>query len=1050
MTREIDLQKGPIGWMANNGVAANLLMLVLLIGGVATIFTIKKEFFPDFDMDIVSISVPYPGASPEEVERGIVLAIEEAVRGIEGVKEIESGASEGRAGVSVELLEDADSQKAYQEIQQEVDRITTFPEDAEEPTIKLLSRRREVLDLALYGDVSEAELRSQAEIVRERLLQSPEITQVDLSGVRDYEIAIAVPRDTLREHGLTLAEVARRVESLAIELPGGGIKTTSGEILLRMKERRDYGHEFSALPIITTNEGAVVRLGDIATIEDGFDEDQERFASWDGHPAVMIEVFRVGDQTPIKVSDAAREIIEQINNEMPPHMGLVIRRDMSDIYRQRLSLLGRNGIIGFVLVLFALALFLELGLASWVAMGIPISFLGGLVLLPYFGVSINMVSMFAFIVALGIVVDDAIVVGENIYEHRQRGDTLLYSAVKGAREVATPVTFAILTNIIAFSPLLFLPGFIGKVWVVIPIVVMTVFAISLIECLFILPAHLSHKGWLERLPLMKTVHNAQQSFSRLFERAVHALYGPCLEFSLRNRYAIVAVGIFAALWTTGYVASRRIGMVPMMRVEADYAAVTAVLPYGSPVEKTFAARDKLVAAARKVGDSNGGETLVRGVFAEVGQEFRSQRGGHIVQVRAYLTDAEERPIHTSDFTRLWREETGVIPGLETILFEADRGGPGRGAAISIQLNHSDSDTLDKASSELAAKLGEYPIVHDIDDGFSPGKLQLDFKMRPEGVAMGLSARDTARQVRNAFYGAEAIRQQRGRNEVKIKVKLPEDERLSEHDLNELMIRSPSGAEAPLEEVAGMTRGRAYTAISRKDGSRTSVVSANVTPPDQAESILAEVIATAIPELQRKYPGLSYGFSGRQQDLREGMGALQIGFITSMLAIYALLAIPFRSYIQPLIIMACIPFGLVGAVIAHIFMGYPLSLMSMMGMVALSGVVVNDSLILIHYANGRRDSGENSHDAICSAGIRRFRPVLLTTLTTFLGLAPIMFETSRQARFMIPMAISLGFGILMATLVTLVIVPALYMVMEDARGIGRAALWLPSARRSKHG
>ncbi len=1032
---------GPIAWMAENHVAANLLMLTLLVGGLYTILSIKKEVFPDFELDLVSITVPYPGASPEEVERGIIRAIEENIRGLEGIKEIYATAAESRAQIRVELLEGEDSQRIYQDIQQEVARITTFPDDSERPIVRLLTRRREVLDLALYGDVSERTLRDQAELVRDRLLMNPNITQVDLSGVRDPQITVSISRDTLRKYGLTLRDISRKLESLAVELPGGGIKTRGGEILLRMKERRDHGDEFATLPIIAGPDGTMVKLGDIATVTDDFDEDMEQYASWNGMPAVMINVFRVGDQTPVSVSEAARGVLDQINEELPPHMGIVVRRDMSDIYLQRLELLSKNGLIGLVLVLAMLTMFLDAGLAFWVAMGIPISFLGGMILLPHFGVSINMISMFAFIVALGIVVDDAIVVGENIYEHRLRGDRFLYSAVAGTREVAMPVCFSIATNLVAFSPLMFLPGFIGKIWLSIPIVVMTVFVISLLECLFILPAHLSAAPRKRSGGLANRFRSWQQSFERAFMRSVNRIYGPILRFVLRNRYVVVAIGLSAVVITMGYVDSRRIGVVPMMRIESDYATVNAALPYGSPVERTRLVQDRLIATAQRVAAANGGDQLMRGIFAEIGEEFRSQTGGHVVEVRVYLTDPKQRPIPTSVFTDLWRKETGVIPGVEAILFESDGGGPGSGASLSIQLLHSDNEVLDQASAELAERLAEFPIVSDIDDGYSPGKPQLDFTMLPEGLALGLTSADVARQVRDAFYGAEALRQQRGRDEIKVKVKLPPGERLSEHDLDEMLIRTPTGADVPLLDVAKVKRGRAYTSINRKDGRRAVDVTANVIPRDQSENVLEDVMTLAIPELKVKYPGLSQGFSGRQEDLREGMNSLKSGFLVAMLCIYVILAIPFRSYLQPLIVMICIPFGLVGAVIAHIFMGYPLSLMSMMGMVALSGVVVNDSLLLIHYANEQRRNGSTSLEAILLAGIRRFRPIMLTTMTTFFGLAPIIFETSRQARFMIPMAISLGFGILFATLVTLILVPSLYLVTEDTVTLARAVFGL---------
>ena len=986
----------------------------------------------------MTITVAYPGASPEEVERGIVLAVEENVRGIEGVKKVTSKASEGSAWIQAELEEGADAQKVYQDIQQEVDAITTFPLDAEEPNVALASHKRGVLDLVLYGDASERELREQAENLRDRFLLDPAITQVEVTGVRDYEIQIHVPRANLERHGLTIAGLAAKIDALALELPGGSLRTDGGEILVRMKERREYGHEFADLPVVTANDGTVVRLGEIAEIRDGFDEDSDNFSTWNGKPAAMIQIYRVGNQTPIGIAKAGLRLVEQFNRELPPTLRLVVQSDNSDIYRQRLVMLRNNGIKGLVLVMLTLGLFLEVKLAFWVMMGIPVSFLGALAILPYCGASINMISMFAFLIALGIVVDDAIVVGENIHEHRQRGDSFLRAAIAGTQEVLVPVVYSVLTNIVTFLPLMFLPGIIGKIWFFIPVVVILVFSISLAECLFILPSHLGHgRDGAPRWWLSRRIHDSQQAFSRLFERAVRSVYGPVLEFWIAHRYIALACAIVLLLFTLGYVQSRRIGIVTMMTAESSYATVTAALPYGAPVEKTCAVRDRLVAAAEKVGAANGGGKLLLGVYARVGGSYRNLAGGHVVEVRAYLTsDETKRPISTSAFTDKWRAEAGEIVGLQSILYQSDRGGPGAGASLAVNLFHSDSETLEKACAAFGELLAEYPNVSDIDDGVSPGKVQLSYRMRPEGVALGLTASDVARQVRNALYGAEAMRQQRGRQEIKIRVRLPKAERISEHDLEELLIRTPAGTDVPLRDVATVERGRAYTSIDRRNGQRVAEVTANVTPRSESENVLADVLAKGMPRLKEQFPGLGHGFSGMQEDMREGVAALFVGFLVAILAVYALLAIPFGSYTQPLIIMFCIPFGIVGAVLSHVMLGYPLSLMSLMGVVALSGVVVNDSLVLIDFANGERSRGASRHDAVVAAGIRRFRPILLTTMTTFCGLAPMIFEKSMQAKFMVPMAISLGFGILFSTLITLLLVPGLYLIIEDVQNLLR--------------
>jgi multidrug efflux pump subunit AcrB len=1032
-------RRGPLAWMAGNSVAANLLMLVLLVGGLIWAMQIKQEVFPDFDLDYVTITVPYPCASPEEVEQGIVLVIEEAVSGLYDVKEITSNAREGAGTVTVEMIPDGDLQKLAQDIKSEVDGITSFPGEAEEPQVTIVSPRRQVISVVLYGDQDDRVLREVAEEARDRFLQDPEITQVDLSGVRPLEISIEVPQENLRTYNLTLENVAQKVREACVELPGGGIKTAGGEILVRMKERRDYGDEFGQIPIISSNDGTQVLLEDIATAFDGF-EDTDASATYNGKPAVMIDVYRVGDQTPISVADAVFEQIAELRAALPPGIEVATLNDSSDVYRQRLNLVLRNGYLGLILVLVLLGVFLEARLAFWVSMGIPISFLGSLLFLPHLGVSINMMSTFAFVVALGIVVDDAIVVGENVYQYRQQGYPYLKAAIQGAREVARPVTFSILTNIVTFMPLYFVPGVPGKIFRAVPVVVITVFVISLVESLFILPAHLGHQRERDQRGVTAWFHHQQQRFSNTFTRMIRTIYTPFLARTLSYRYLTLAIGAAVLMLTLAYVKSGRIGMTLMERVESDFAQVEAVLPHGSAVEKTEAVQNILVDAAQEIADQNGGDRLVKGIFAEIGASSSSigpepsggTSGGHTTQVRVFLTSPDTRTMETGDFVTRWRERVGAIPGLESLVFKSDAGGPGSEGALSIELSHRDLPVLEAASTELANALRYFPKIKDIDDGFSPGKQQIDFTVRPEGRSLGLSAQEVANQIRNSFYGAEVLRQQRGRNELKVMVRLPENERISEYNLEELMLRTPSGSEVPLREVVNIERGRAYTTIDRRNGRRVVTVTADVDPPSEASQISDSLKADTLPALISNYTGLRYGFEGRQADMTESMRSLFLGLILAMLAVYALLAIPFRSYIQPVIIMVSIPFGIVGAVLGHLLMGYSLSIMSLFGIVALTGVVVNDSLVLIDFTNRRRQKGDPAKAAVLSAAVNRFRPILLTSLTTFGGLTPLILETSLQARFMIPMAISLGFGVLFATLITLILVPSFYLAIEDLR------------------
>jgi len=1014
--------KGPIAWMAGHSVTANLLMLVLLVGGFFLGYHIKKEVFPDFELDQVQITVPYPGASPQEVERGIILAIEEAVQGLEGVNEVRASAREGVGTVTVEMIEGEDLQKLAQDIKSEVDRITSFPEEAEEPQVVIVSRKRYVVSLALYGDQSEAVLREYAEYLRDRLLQNPDITQVELVGVRNYEISVELSQDALRTYNLTLEEVAQRIGRTSVELPGGAVKTPGGDILVRVKERKDYGHEFGKIPIITANDGTQVLLEDIADIKDGFEE-TDNAATYNGKPTVMIEVYRVSDQTPVSVSNAAKQVVEEVNQELPPGLAVALHNDRSDIYQQRMGLLVKNGFMGLGLVFILLALFLEIRLAFWVALGIPISFLGSLLFLPAMGVSINMVSMFAFIVTLGIVVDDAIVVGENVYHHHQRGVSWFEASVLGTREITMPVMFSVLTNMVAFAPLFFVPGILGKVFKQIPVVVISVFAISLLECFLILPAHVGHQKPL-RQGFFGWMHAWQQKFSNAFVRFVNQRYGPLLGLALRWRYVTTCLGIAVLLIVVGYVKSGRMGFELFPKIESDYAKVTATLPFGTAFQKTEKVQQRLIKAAQEVVAENGGKKLMEGIFAYI--------NNNTADVRIYLTPPDQRPVSTAQITERWRDRVGTIPGLESILFESDAGGPGRGPVLSVELSHKDIGILEKAAADVADALGFYPIVKDVDDGFAPGKQQIDFQIKPEARSLGLRSKEVAKQVRHAYYGAEALRQQRGRNEIKVMVRLPKEERISEYNLEEMILRTPAGNEIPLRNAVTINRGRAYTDINRRDGRRIVTVTADVRPRSKADEVLRSLKAETLPELQNKYPGLTFSFEGRQADRRESIQSLVRGLLVALVVIFAMLAVPLNSYLQPLIIMSAIPFGIVGAVLGHLIMGYSLSVLSMFGVVALSGVVVNDSLVLIDFANRKERAGMSRRDAVHQAGIHRFRPIILTTLTTFGGLSPMIFETSRQARFLIPMALSLGFGILFATMITLVLVPSLYLIVEDIR------------------
>lgn len=1021
-TPEPEKPRGAIAWMAGNSVAANLLMLILLVGGIVLGSSTTQEVFPEIEMDTVSVTVSYPGASPEEIERSIVQAVEESIEGIEGIEDITSVANENSATIQAELLDGADVDRVWQDIKTEVDRITTFPDEAEDPRITIDSRKRSVLTLVISGNVSELVLRDYANQLEDALLRNPEITQADVTGVRDLETHVEISRNTLRKYNLTLTDVASKIRKASVELGGGSLKTAQGEILVRVADRKLVAKDFESIPVLTDSSGASIYLGDIAKIWDGF-EDTDEWSSFDGNRAVSVDVYRIGSQTPMSVATAALDVVEEFKVDLPPSVNVGSHHNRYIMFQDRADLLLSNAYIGLSLVFIFLALFLDIRLAFWVSLGIPISFLGAFVFLPFTDFSINMITMFAFIITLGIVVDDAIVVGENVFYHRNLGKSNVQAAIDGAKEVMVPVTFSVITNIITFLPLYFVPGTMGKIFKYIPVVVGIVFFISLIESLFILPAHLAHSGERSTIPGLGWLIRFQQRFSTRFEKFIAEQYGRFISKLVTYRYAVLGTALAILFITVGFALSGRLGMVLFPTVESDYAYGAITMPYGTPVERIREVEEQLFKSANSVIADNGGEQLSTGVLTKI--------TNNELTARIYLTEPDVRPISTSTVTELWREAVGSVAGAEAVDFVADRGGPGSGKGVTIQLSHRDNAILEQASMELAESMALLKGVSDIDDGTARGKRQFDIKLLSAGEAAGLSSREVADQLRNAFYGAEAIKQQVGQDEVTVRVRLPESERASVATFDDLVLTLPNGGEMLLRDAALITRAFADTSIKREDGRRIRSVTGNVTPRKLSEQVINSVTADILPDLLQKYSGLNYSLEGKQADMRDSVNSLITGLMLTLLAIYALLAIPFKSYAQPLIVLLCIPFGMVGAVIGHVIMDYSLSLMSMFGLVALSGVVVNDSLVLVDFTNRLRREGYTAREAVISGAIKRFRPILLTTITTCGGLAPMILETSRQARFLIPMAISLGFGILFATFITLVLVPCFYLVFEDA-------------------
>jgi len=967
---------------------------------------------------------------------------------VEGIKRMTSTAAEGMGSTLVEVEEYADVKEVLDDVKAEIDTIITFPKETEKPIISELKTSFKVISIVLYGDVSEQTLRTLADRIRNEITDKKNITHATISGIRPYEISIEVSEENLRRYNLSFEKVTRAVRNSSLDIPAGSVKTSGGEILVRTKGQKYYGLEFEDIIVVTRNDGTLIKLSDIATVRDEF-QDMDLSARFDGERAAFIQVSRTGEQDVLDVARTVKEYVSEKRDSLPTGVSLALWEDDTDFLRSRLSLLTRNGCIGLILVFVCLTFFLNVRLAFWTTMGIPISFLGAFWLLPRFDVTINMMSLFAFIMVLGLVVDDAIVVGENIFSYRQQGLDRLEAAVKGVREMCWPVVAAVLTTVIAFIPLAYTGGIMGKILRVLPIVVIGVLGFSLVEALLILPAHLSSKGGRPGKGIRRFTDKINNVTDRGLKRFIKGPFAGFVERAVRWRYVTLACGIAIFITTVGIVAGGYIKFVFFDAMEADNVIALLKMPLGTPVEQTKVIAEKIEAAAFETIDEfdkkRGGDISIRKhISTTIGAQPAVGRGGHVqvavggggqshlAEVNIELLGAEERDLSSTVVKNRWRELVGEVAGASSLTFISEF--VSTGDPINVELSHRDFDMLLAASEKLKSILRDYTGVGDIQDDFEPGKAELKLKLKDTGRTLGLTLSDLARQVRQGFYGDEAQRIQRGRDDIRVMVRYPEADRRSLADVENMRIRLPSGTEIPFDTVAEVQYGRGYSAIKRIDRKRVVSVSADV---DQALAnanvINRDLIASVLPELVREFSGVQYRFGGEQREMTESLGSLKTNFIIAMLAVYGLLAVQFKSYSQPAIIMSAIPFGIVGAAFGHLLMGYNFGIMSMFGIVALSGVVVNDSLIMIDLINRERESGIELHQVLRDCATRRFRPIMLTTLTTFFGLLPMITERSLQARFLIPMAISLAFGVMFATCITLVLVPSLYMILEDIKG-----------------
>ena len=1032
-----------IHWFSRNHVAANFVMLGVLLLGVTTWFNLKKEIFPETATDIVTIMVPHPNASPEENERSIAIPIEEAVQGVDGIDRLKSTSTENRSIVIVETAKGYDVRDVMDDLKTQVDAIDSFPENAEEPIITEVLIKSQVLSVAVSADTDEKTLRAFAEQIRDGLLAQPEITQVELYGVRDYEISIEVPEDTLRAYGITLSQVASAVRASSLDLPGGSVRTDAGEVLVKAEGKRYTAEGFGEITVLTRDDGTVVKLRDIATIIDGF-EDTDRSSRFDGRLAVVVNVFRVGDQDTLEVANGVKRFLAEAKKELPPGVDVQIWNDTSEMLQGRLDLLKRNGIAGLILVFIVLALFLRPSLAFLVSVGIPVSFAGAIWMMPEVDISINMITLFAFILVLGIVVDDAIVVGENVYSRMRKGEHPRDASWKGTHEVGVVVIFGVLTTAVAFTPMLMVSGVSGKIWRNIPLIVIPTLLFSLLQSKLILPAHLAALRKLDPDRPLGPIMRLQHKISRGLERFVDTCYRPVLRLALNSRYVTLTAFISVFAITVSFVTNGHIKSQFFPEVEAEIISAKLTLPNGVPFETTTASVIQIEQAVEKLNDrftTDPDNPLVLRTLTSVGsQPFKTgftpviETGVNVGEVTIELAKGSDRSASAKEIAAVWRELAGQIPGAVELTFQSEAAGGGN--AIDMELVGTDSEEVTAAVEWVKGRLKTYRGVIDITDGNRDGKRQIKLKrLLPQGEALGLRLADVGTQIRNAFYGEEAQQLQRGRDEVKVFVRYPREERRSVENIEQMKIITPNGTEVPLSEVAEIEYGRSYATIQRTDRLRAVRVAADIDKTDKdanANQVVRDLTENDLSQIASKFPGVSYTFEGEQKDQRQSIQEMGVGFLFAMLAVYVLMAIPLHSYIQPFIVMCVIPFGVVGAIVGHILMGTELSIMSMCGIVALGGVVVNDSLVLVDYVNRHRYDGHGLVDAVWNAGAARFRPILLTSLTTFAGLTPMLLETDMQARFLIPMAISLGFGILFATTITLLLVPCIYLMLEDIK------------------
>ncbi|NQX89429.1 MAG: efflux RND transporter permease subunit [Halioglobus sp.] len=1032
--------KGIIAWFAHNPVAANLLMAVIIVVGLGSAFNIQRAMFPAIDIEFIMIDLVYPGAAPEEVEQGLVLKIEESINDLDGIKRVESDSFESAAVMWIEPQDGVDLRKLMTDIQNRVDAIQHFPAEAEKPVIRQPELLFPALTLQLSGDIGERSMKSLADELRREILTYPAISAASVVGGREYEISVEISEQLLREYHLTLGDVANIISASSLDLPAGSVRTENGEIMLRTMGQAYVQQDFEKIVLKTWPDGTRLMLGDIATVQDGF-VDAQGFAAFNGKYSLGINIFAMGKQDIIETADSAKTFVADRATQLPEGVELTLWGDSTYYLKGRLTMMLKNLAMGALLVFIILALFLEIKLAFWVMMGIPVCFLGAMALIntPFIDASLNMISIFGFILVLGIVVDDAIIMGESAYSEQEDRGHSIKSVVDGVYRVATPATFGVLTTIMAFMPSLFIQGVFGAFpeacgWVVILCLVF-----SLVESKWILPAHLAHSKP-ARNRLLLRIDRVQEAVNRHLKYFIHHRYKPFMLLCVQNRYVTLAFFLSLLILSAGLLAGGAVRTVLAPDAPGEFLSVELRMSQGVPEERTQQVVAEIAKAFTTMEEKYRRESGTEERLLEHMATYAFNRINGRIDVE--LTREDQRSIATRQVEQRWRDEVGQIHGAEVFAITSVEG-PSFGPAIAFDLMHRDFETLSRAAAEFEDALRHYTGLYDIRNGVSDTADEFHLDLLPEAESLGITRYDLGSQVRHAFYGAEAQRVQRGIDEIKVMVRYPKADRGNVNSLKNMYIRSPSGDEVPFQTVAKLDVKQGLVKATRINYQRAAELSAEANKQEvEPDRVIRDIEENLLPALTKKYPGLRYNVSGAADEEAKVAVSMIVGFGLAMFGVYALLAIPTKSYLQPLIIMGVIPFGMIGAIFGHWAMGYPLSMMSLMGVIALSGVVVNDSLIMVDFVNKAIAEGKDRFAAIVDAGTRRFRAILLTSLTTFFGLVPMLLEKTAQAESMVPMAISLAFGIVFATVITLLLIPCLYMILKDL------ARWR-NARIEKH-